>query len=68
MSFKPDPIKQAQEGIFSRQIKILPYPSFVFDNDNVLHASSQNHVVTLDAKLKKIRNCNRKLLLCPPQK
>ena len=68
MSFKPDPIKLAQEVIFSRKIKILPHPSLVFDNDNVLHASSQNHVVTLDAKLKKIRNCNRKLLLCPPQK
>ena len=52
MSFNPDPSKQAQEVIFSRKIKKLPHPSLVFNNNNVLQASSQKHLgVTLDVKL-----------------
>ena len=52
MNSNPDPSKQAQEVIFSRKIKKLPHPSLVFNNNNVLQASSQKHLgLTLDAKL-----------------
>ena len=52
MSFNPDPSKQAPEVIFSRKIKKLPHPSLVFNNNNVLQASSQKHLsVTLDVKV-----------------
>ena len=51
-SFNPDPSKQAQEVIFIRKTKKLPYPSLVFNNNNVLQTSSQKHLdVTLDVKL-----------------
>ena len=51
MSFNPDPSKQAQEGIFSHNIKKLQHPSLVLNN-NVLQTSSQKHLrVTLDVKL-----------------
>ena len=49
MSFNPDPSKQAQKIIFSRKIKKLSHPSLVFNNNNVLQASSQKHLgVALD--------------------
>ena len=52
MSFNPDPSNQVQEVIFSRKIKKLPHPSLVFNNNNVLQASSQKHLsVTLDVKV-----------------
>ena len=52
MSFNPDPNEQAQEVIFSRKIKKLPHPSLVFNNNNVLKASSQKHLgVILDVKI-----------------
>ena len=52
MSFNPDPSKQDQEVIFSCKIKKLPHPYLVFNNNNVLQASSQKHLgVTLDVKL-----------------
>ena len=44
MSFNPDTSKQAQGVIFSRKIKKLPYQSLVFNNNNVLQASSQKHL------------------------
>ena len=52
MSLNPNPSKQAQEVIFIREIKKLPHSSLVFNNSNVLQASSQKHLgVTLDVKL-----------------
>ena len=52
MSLNPDPSKQAHEVIFSSPIKKLPYPSIVFNNNNVLQAYSQMYLdVTLDVKL-----------------
>ena len=52
MSFNPDSSKQAQEVIFSCKIKKLPNPSLLFNNNNVLQASSQKHPgVTLGVKL-----------------
>ena len=52
MSFNPDTSKQAQEDIFSRKIKQLPHPPWVFNNNNALQTSSQKHLrVTLDVKL-----------------
>ena len=51
MSFNLDSSKQAQEVIFSLKIKKLLHPSLVFNNNNVLQASSQKHLgVTLDVK------------------
>ena len=45
ISFNLDPSKQAQEVIFSRK-------TLVFNNNEVLQASSQKHLgVTLDVKL-----------------
>ena len=52
MSFNPDHNKEAQEVIFSRNIKKLPHPPLVFNNNNVLQASFQMHLdLTLDVKL-----------------
>ena len=52
MSFNPDTSKQAQEDIFSRKIKQLPHPPWVFNNNNALQTFSQKHLrVTLDVKL-----------------
>ena len=52
MSFDPNLSKQAQEVIFIREIKKLLHSSLVFNNSNVLQASSQKHLgVTLDVKL-----------------
>ena len=52
MSFNQDPSKQAQEVIFYRKLKKLPHLSLVFNNTNVLQASSQKNLgVTLNIKL-----------------
>ena len=52
MSFNLDPSEQAQEVIFSHKVKKLPYPSLVFNNNNVLQTSSQKYLgVTLNVKL-----------------
>ena len=40
MSFTPEPSKQAQEVIFNSKIEKLPQPSLVFNNCNILRASS----------------------------
>ena len=52
MSFNPDPRKQAQEVILSRQIKRSTHPPLVFNNNNVSQTFSQKHLgVILDFKL-----------------
>ena len=40
MSFTPETSKQAQEVIFSSKTEKLPHPSLVFNNYNILQASS----------------------------
>ena len=35
MSFNLDPIKQAQEAVFSRKIKKISHPPLNFNNDSV---------------------------------
>ena len=44
VNFNPNPSKQAQEFISSSKIKKLPYPSLVFNKNNVLQASSQKYL------------------------
>ena len=52
MGFNHDPIKQAQEIIFSRKLKKVTQPPLVFNNANVSHCKSQKHLgITLDWKL-----------------
>ena len=52
MSFNPDPIKQAQEVIFSRKIQKTCYPSIYFNNKQVKQVPSQKHLrLILDKKL-----------------
>ena len=52
LNFNPDPTKQAQEVIFSRKTKKLPYPPLVFNNTNVTQAIYQKHLgIILDSKL-----------------
>ena len=52
MSFNPDPIKQAQEVIFSRKIQKTCYPSIYFNNKLVKQVPSQKHLgLILDNKL-----------------
>ena len=49
MSFNPDPNKQAEEVIFSRQLKKVYHPPLHFNNNNVSQASSQKHLgLTVD--------------------
>ena len=52
MSFNPDPLKQAQEVIFSRKITKTNHPTLIF-NDNPAHqVALQKHLgVFLDCKL-----------------
>ena len=52
MNFNQDPVKQAQEFIFSRKTKKLPHPSLVFNNTNVTQSMYQKHLgIILDSKL-----------------
>ena len=45
-------LTETQEVIFGGKIKKLSHPSLVFNNPNVLQASSHKHLgVTLDVKL-----------------
>ena len=49
--FNPDPIKQAQEVIFSRKIMKIDHPPLYF-NENLLKSSTQKHLgMILDTKL-----------------
>ena len=41
MSFKPDPSKQAQEDIFSSNIKVTALPELLFNNNPVHEVLSQ---------------------------
>ena len=48
--FNPDPIKQAQEVIFSRKISKIDHPPLYF-NENLLKSSTQKHLgMILDTK------------------
>ena len=52
MSFNPDPSKQAQEVIFSRNIKKPNHPELIFNNIPVNQTSYQKHLgMFLDNKL-----------------
>ena len=52
MSFNPDPIKQAQDVIFSRKTKKEYHPPLAFNNNNVSETNSQKHLgVVLDNRL-----------------
>ena len=44
MSFNPDPKNQAQEVIFSQICKAISHPQLVFNNNNVIQATSQKHL------------------------
>ena len=61
MSFNPDPIKQAQEVIFSQKMIKPSHPLIKFNNLPVQNASSQKHVgKILDEKLNFERKKNLK--------
>ena len=52
MSFNPDPLKQAQEVIFSKKINKNNHPDITFNNQIVCATSSQKHLgMILDEKL-----------------
>ena len=52
MSFNPDPKKQAQEVIFSRKSKAILHPPLVFNNNNVIQATSPKHLgIIFDTRL-----------------
>ena len=52
MNFNPDRSKQAQEIIFSRQLKKTSHPPLLFNNNSVSQVNSQiHHRVILDVKL-----------------
>ena len=44
MTFNPDRSKQAQEIIFSRKLKKVAHPPFLFNNNNVSQVNSQTHL------------------------
>ena len=52
MSFNPDPTKQAQEVIFSRETTKKIHPKIFFNNIQISKADSQKHLgLHLDSKL-----------------
>ena len=52
MSFNPDPLKQAQEVIFSRKRNKPHHPDVIFNGNPVKKSSSQKHLgMLLDSKL-----------------
>ena len=54
MSFNTDPLKQAQEIIFSREHTKTSHPVLSFNHNPVRESSSQNHLVMiLDSNLNK---------------
>ena len=68
MQFNPDPNKQANEVIFSREMNNnLSYPPVKFNGNNITKCSDQKHLgVVLDSKLdfnthidQKIKKCNK---------
>ena len=44
ISFNPDLKKQAQEVMFSRKSIAISHPPLVFNNNNVIQATSQKHL------------------------
>ena len=52
MSFNPDPLKQAQEVIFSRKRNKPHHPDIIFNGNPVKKSSYQRHLgMFLDSKL-----------------
>ena len=52
MSFNPNPLKPAQEAIFSRELKTAPNPSITFNNTPLSLCPAQKHLgLVLDSKL-----------------
>ena len=52
MGFNPDPNKQAQEVIFSRELDKLNHPSLNFNNPVVIQSTNHKHLgMSLDTKL-----------------
>ena len=52
MSFNPDPLKQAQEVIFSRKITKTNHPTLIFNDNPVYQVALQKHLgMFLDCKL-----------------
>ena len=52
MSFNPDPLKQAQEVIFSRKMTKTNHPTLVFNDNPVHQVALQKHLgMFLDCKL-----------------
>ena len=52
MSFNPDPLKQAQEVIFSRKITNTNHPTLIFNNNPIHQVALQKHLgMFLDFKL-----------------
>ena len=44
MNFNSDTIKQEQEVIFSRNVKVTAHPQLVFNNNPVHETSTQKHL------------------------
>ena len=52
MNFNPDTSKQAQEVLFSRNIKVTAYPQLAFNNNPLHETATQKHLgMFLDFKL-----------------
>ena len=52
MNFNPDTSKQAQEAIYSHNIKVTAHPQLVFNNNPAHETSTQKHLrISLDFKL-----------------
>ena len=52
MNFNPDPLKQAQEVIFSRKITKSNHPTLIFNDNPVRQVALQKHLrMLLDCKL-----------------
>ena len=58
MSFNTDPLKQAQEVVFSRKISKVYHPPLLFSNSIVQQISTQKH---LDEKLIFKHHINEKI-------
>ena len=62
MSFNPDPIKQANEVIFSRKFNKTLHPNLVFNLNPVNQSSNQKHLgMILDNKLNFNEHINEKV-------
>ena len=66
MTFIPDRSKQAQEIIFSRNLKKATHPPFLFNNNNVSQVNFQTHLraildvtLTFEEHLKNLFNTTK---------